>query len=210
MRKSILLFLSTLCTILSVNAQITKGSILLGGSAGYSSTNVTNPNTSDTKSTQLTISPSIGIAIKDNNVIGLLLDYGHTKQDNQPHITDIGGGIFWRKYLPLSKSFYFFTNTQLSYGYFKWEYFQPDNTQVSKTSTVYLGIYPGVTYVLSKKFHLEASLNNLISLGYTHTQTDVTVFSGQNTSSQQNSFSLQTSVSSINPFNFGFRFLLAK
>ncbi|HEV7622331.1 MAG TPA: hypothetical protein VGO09_11380 [Flavisolibacter sp.] len=210
MRKSILFLAGFFIIILSAQAQITKGSILLGGGFSFSTANSIFPNTPDSKLTQFTISPSVGLAVKDNSVVGIFFIYSHARDnDNLQNNKFYEAGAYWRKYLPLGKSFYFFTNTQLTYLYGEWKYTTIDNLQLLKQSTINIGIYPGVTYALNKKFHLEASLPNLINLGYTHTENFSSGTTGQ-TSYKQNSVALYTNLSASNPFNFGFRFVIGK
>jgi hypothetical protein len=84
------------CTL---NAQIQKGSILLGGSFGYVSTD-NGHNSSNTN-----INPRISYAIVNNSVIGITGNFNHSKSTydgNNDRVSNTGYGAsaFWRMYFP--------------------------------------------------------------------------------------------------------------
>src|ERR1700748_1997091 len=104
------------------NAQISQGSLLLGGDLSFNSQNTRTPqgSPSNYNATTVTLNPSIGKAIKDNLVLGLILDYSHysTNSENPgvPNtVTDYntyGAGVYLRKYFPVGKNFSVFTEGQ--------------------------------------------------------------------------------------------------
>ena len=65
---------------------------------------------------------------------------------------------------------------------------------VQKTSSVFLNLFPGVTYAVSNRFHLEASINNLLTLRYAK-QSGETANSTGKTKSESNNVSLDANVS---------------
>ena len=77
MKKYLLLTLSFMVIYAGAQAQISKGTVLLGGDLSFG-TNKTETGTVKSKTTGFSISPSVGIAFKDNKVLGLSLYYGHT------------------------------------------------------------------------------------------------------------------------------------
>ena len=84
MKQKILLALVLICTcIASVNAQIKKGSIWLGGSLGYGITeNDVSGTAPDAKSRTVSILPAVGLAVKDNLIVGVGLSYTNKRTEN--------------------------------------------------------------------------------------------------------------------------------
>jgi hypothetical protein len=72
-----------------------------------------------------------------------------------------------------------------------------------------LALTPGISYAVSKRFHLETSLNQLVSLSYSKTETEHISLLGRNLEKQKN-LAFQSNLSSTIPLSIGFRFLLAK
>src|SRR5437588_110750 len=77
----------------------------------------------------------------------------------------------------------------------------------NKMSSVYLNIYPGLSYAMTKSFHLELSINNLLSLGYTSSNIVNSNSGGQISSNKNSGFSFVTNANSSFPFSIGFSFL---
>src|SRR5688500_14694907 len=108
MKRIQLLIASSLFIVSTANAQISKGSILLGGNLSFSSVKsedgIKQPNLN------LNLSPSIGKAIKENLIVGVGL--GYSRYRNGPKGSEIeysnkyGGDLFVRKYYPLGRNFY--------------------------------------------------------------------------------------------------------
>jgi hypothetical protein len=113
--KKILLSTIISATISFVaNAQISKGSVLLGGGLNISKIKSENstPPSPETNQTNFSINPAIGIAIKENLVFGVLLSYGNSEntygspsQVQENDYSSYGGGVFLRRYLVLGKDF---------------------------------------------------------------------------------------------------------
>jgi hypothetical protein len=120
MQTKFLLALFIICTtITTVQAQIKKGTVILGGQIGFSSQKTKNdpapppnPYPADFKSTNIMVSPAFGRAIKDNLVIGADIYYSYVKygsyQPQEQKINFYGAGFFVRKYNDLGKGFYLF------------------------------------------------------------------------------------------------------
>jgi hypothetical protein len=178
MKKLYLSFSLLFIAILS-QAQISKGTILLGGDFGFGTisdkmttdgtTPVVPPTT--TKNSQFSLYPSIGKAVKDNLVIGVNLGLGYSTQSGNPNYkeNDYGLGVFMRNYKYLGSRFYFFVETELGFSYS--DYTQDDSTSYpnhedSKSYGISLGLSPGVAYSLSSKWQLEAEFPNVLSAQY--------------------------------------------
>src|SRR5215213_1376453 len=118
MKKSILLLSLSFYFFSSVNAQITKGSIFLGGDIG-ASTQKSESMSVLNKQSGFSISPVVGKAIRENLVFGIELSYAFSKTqytDQEQKINSYGSGIFLRKYKPIGKSgFYIFLHGRAAY-----------------------------------------------------------------------------------------------
>jgi len=68
-----------------------------------------------------------------------------------------------------------------------------------------LGLYPGVSFALTKALHIEAGLNNLALLNYSHGIIKQTGTPDQTS----NSFNFSTSASGTN-LSFALRFIIPK
>ena len=76
MKRITLLSVSVLLFVLVTNAQITKGSIYLGGSIGASNAKgEVSTSTELGKRKSISISPSVGVAVKDNLIAGVNFYY---------------------------------------------------------------------------------------------------------------------------------------
>lgn len=209
-----------LCTLLaaallhfSAAAQIKKGAILLGGNlSGYTQKFEHNASTDSTKQTGFFINPAVGIATKENQIWGVNAGYGRGKTVEGGVTTSkshtIQAGVFHRRYLPLGKGFYLFGEGAVNYAV------QKNNMQtgspyyrIVQQSNTYLYLYPGITYAVGQRFHLEASINNLVTVGYTRTKEEYNdgIVTGNRKS---NNFSFSSNLSTTAPLSVGFRFLL--
>jgi hypothetical protein len=177
--KKLYLSFSLLFIGLLSQAQISKGTILLGGDFGFgtssdkSTTDGTTPviPSTTTKNSQFSLYPSIGKAIKDNLVIGVDLGIGYSSQNSNPSYkeNDYGFGVFMRNYKYLGSRFYFFVETTLGFSYS--DYTQDDSTtypnhEDSKSYGISLGLSPGLAFSLSRKWQLEAEFPSVLSAEY--------------------------------------------
>ena len=208
MKKIILLTSLFLFTTSIIHAQINKGSVLLGGGIGFGSNKIMD---TDKKSSYISLSPAIGIAVKQNFIIGVNLIYGHSKNNfNSPgsesHSNSYGGAIFLRKYLILGKGFFLFGETGISSqtSTITNTFTSDKNEQKIWGLSVYL--YPGLSYAVNKRFHLEAGLPQLANIGFSQSKTIVNGVTTERDSGISGNFS----TSSFTNVNFGFRFFLSK
>ena len=214
MKKFLLLFCSiSLCTFFA-SAQITKGSVLLGGGLSFNQTKYESGGMNEFKATGFSISPNIGFAVKDNQVFGIFLSYGHSKnrtlQASNYDSDMYGGGLFVRRYLSLSKNFYLFGEANAGYNRntIFTQYF--DHKETQKHTNIGVGLYPGITYAVNKKFHLEAGMNSLISLGFSGNKIIKTFDSGIEAKTESSGFGFSSNLSTSAPLTIGFRIVLGK
>jgi hypothetical protein len=196
------------------HAQIRKGSVLLGGSLSFSS-GKNDINGIENKGTNVYISPSLGIAVRDNWVVGASAGFSSRidKGNNTSwHVEEDGiqTGAFVRRYLQLSKSFYLYGEGNVRYSTFE----RNENSNTTelrnyKTKSISASVIPGITFAVSKRVHLEAYINELISLGYNKTTLE-RISLGERNYEKSNGIYLATNFSTTNPLSIGFRFLLGK
>lgn len=217
MKKILLITISLFFIASLVQAQINKGSVLLGGNLSGSTykykTDI--PPGNDAHQNGFAFTPSVGIATKANTVWGVSLGYSHYKNEtiNTSSITkndSYSAGIFYRKYAVLGKGFYLFGQADADYSLNKQtSVYINDNKAERRGWGIGISASPGVAYAVSKRFHLEAGLNQLVSLSYGHSKETATN-GGQKYTTTSNGFSLSTNLNSSVPLSIGFRFVLAK
>ncbi|HEV7333432.1 MAG TPA: outer membrane beta-barrel protein [Flavisolibacter sp.] len=216
MKKSLLIALA--CSFLfslTVSAQITKGSVLLGGgiSGGKGKSE---GNNGEGKSSGFSVYPAFGVAVKDNVVIGLRLSYANSSSEysdpnnqNSQDNENYGAGIFYRRYLSLSQKFFLFGEGAVYYNRGKQESSQLTSKSTQTSNSFGVNFYPGIAYAVSKKIHLEVGLNNLLDLSYNTSKSEY-VSGSSSLSSEARNFGFATNVSASAPLTVGFRFVLGK
>lgn len=213
-----------LATALS-HAQIKKGSLLFGGTLGYTSIsqdiNTTDPGTSyDSQRKELLLSPSFAVALANNLFIGADLTWNNINEKYSQiniqakrevkYITK-GGGVFARKYWNIVDRFYIFGQGRVGIETFKNDIaFAPPALPYGydKGYTIAASIYPGLSFALSKKVHLESTFLNLITLQYTKS----TEYSKQTDTKQykESYFDVSSSFDNATNFTIGIKVLLSK
>jgi hypothetical protein len=213
--KKLVLFSLSVFLLLSFNAsaQIKKGSVLLGGGISGNEAK-SGSGTMETKGSSYIISPSVGVAVKDNTIAGLFLSYNHSSS-NQGNLNSYkikqntyGGGLFYRKYYGLGKGFFLFGEGNVFYQYSKYEQ-EASAPFIKKSNSVGFNVYPGLAYAVSRRFHLEIALSNLISFNYFTTKGE-TLYPNNTITAKNNGFSFSTNLSTSNPLSVGFRVVLGK
>lgn len=220
MKRKLLFVFTLTCFTVAVQAQIGKGSVLLGGDVGFS-TQKTKPIESVPDTRKLNgfyISPTVGVAVRNNLVVGGSLSFRTQSEkreanDYSSKLTGYGAGVFVRKYKPIGSSgFYVFGQAGLQFAYLDQELKSNGSPilQKSKITNISINVYPGISYAVSKRFHLESGFNNLLSLGYTR-EKSLLESPGAVSGYTSNGFSLSSSLSNAqSAFYVGFRVLLAK
>ncbi|MGH2648792.1 MAG: hypothetical protein ACRDE8_14540 [Ginsengibacter sp.] len=215
MKIKFLLTIIILCFIaFTSKAQINKNEFLLGGSFGYSS--IKNEQAPDTKSEILNSNILFGKAINNNSVLGLTLSYGYTKGYLYNKNNQYSAGIFYRKYKPLFKNFYFLGEIDGTYSHSK---VIQGQFQSGSDGTRYISdggsisFIPGISYSLCKRFQIELLMTNIFSVSYSGVKTDYTSSTSPvPTETKGNNFSFNANLNSnlLSNFGIGFKFLLGK
>lgn len=211
-----LLFCSSLLSGLTASSQIRKGSILLGGDIGGSLRNTTIDGVDVGDDNGLRISPVFGKAIKDNLFLGAdaTVDIYKSEFYNSPYDYKrhgYGGGFFIRKYKSLGKGdFFLFMQGRLGYSY---NLNQSINQSPSNYKTMYhaieFAVYPGISYAVNKKLHLETGFNRLLALNYLNEKREETTGNVIKVI-KSNGVSVSSSLTNFSQFYVGFRLLLSK
>lgn len=195
-------------TALSTNAQVTKGSLMFGGSLGA---NVTMESTqkvtgaADTKRpgyTEWNFSPTVGYFIGNGLALGLSFNvssnYVYSITTNDGNTTenimrsDLGVSLFARKYMLITEKVYF--HGQGALGYTSGSFTTRKTVGSSgladddknNFSNIGINITPGLTYFVSPKWGIDFSLNNILAYNMTTTKTE-TEFAGSNVTRERTS-----------------------
>jgi hypothetical protein len=213
---SILPLLAILISASSANAQITKGSLFLGGNIGVSSQKVESTSINiPYKQNYFTISPVFGKVIRENLVLGIDAGISFYKQEqydasSKQKQNSYSGGIFLRQYKQISKSFYLFLQERLGYRYDKYNASYTNSTPSDfKRHTIGLNVNPGIAYALNRKLHLETGFNNLLSLYYSHEKGN-NYNSSSSGSYKSNNFNAGVDLNGFSSLYIGFRVLIGK
>ncbi len=211
------------------NAQVKRGDIVLGGNLNYydqvsNGSQGTNPPTNfpTTKQSSFGINPSLGKAIKDNLVLGIDLAYTHYTSSENPastsSITQTGNsfiaGVFLRRYKPIGAGFSLFGQVELRGNYSHSSDESPSTTQFAETSDhsngfgFALQVYPGIAYALNRRWQLETSLPNFLSINYTHNSLTQEYNGLPAQTSGGHSFSISSSLTGNDEFTVGVRYFI--
>lgn len=208
-----LVFIATILAN-TTDAQVTKGSILLGGDISGSTEKRKTGNETSFKASGVHIQPVFGKAIRENLVLGANLGFGIYNSEMLPsngklETDSYSAGVFLRKYRHIGSSgFYIFIQGGLNANFLKqnWENFNNNYNEIKRT-TIGVAAYPGVSYAVSKKLHLEAGFNNLLMLNYSLEKGSNGTTAADYTTK---AFDIATSLNGVTALNLGFRVLLGK
>lgn len=187
MRRFTFLFLIAFIMISAVNGQIQKGTTVWGGNIGFN-TQKYDPGPgggSINTNRSFNVAPLFAKAIKQNFIVGGDVTYGNSfnKQEssaNAVYKTDnnsYGIGAFIRGYKNLGNSgFYLFLQSRLGANVTKGKTSNTGNPgPVMKSDNngfdIRLNLYPGVSYAITPKMHIETGLNDLFQVGYGNSKT---------------------------------------
>ena len=201
-------------------AQISKGTILLGGNVGgwfiEDEKGTYTPN-SKIKAKDLEIYPTIQFALKDNILFGIRLSYNGNSSYNSlasgpsgDKTRLYGGGFTLTKYQTLLKNFYLFLGSAAYYEYSKTVFYDdPGIVHTATHSTPTVSFTPGLAYNLSKRFYVELAMNDLVNIYYDSFNEN---YSSPSAKSFERYKRLKYSfgLNSFLPFNIGFRYIIKR
>ncbi|AXY77156.1 hypothetical protein D3H65_25645 [Paraflavitalea soli] len=202
-RQTLLLLAIIISSTATLTAQVQKGDVLLGATMGVYYGNSSGNNSGSSSNSNL--SPRIGFGLGHNSVVGFRTNFGYQTSksetsSNRLSATSIGGGLYWRHYMPIKKQigWYIEANGGIS---FRKEVNKNDVGDKNKaTATEYsVGAIPGIYYQPLPKLLLTV---NFGGAGYSYTKNK---YEGNPTSRYSNVyFNLMSS------FTFGVDFILGK
>lgn len=212
MKLTYTFFTVSLLTLASLaQAQIKKGTILVGGSIQYKNNKIEQINsTVKQKSKTFEIGPTVGLAVKDNLVIGINLSYGNNKTD-EFETNSYSGHLFLRKYWNINSKFYAFAQADGGYGLNKGESTnEPGNPGYAEAKgwSISGSLIPGIAYAASSKVQLEATFLPLLNIGYSKTNYETRNGSNNISNSEIKHFNASSSLTNAQQFSLGVRFLL--
>lgn len=218
--KTTLLFLLlfVIAGTAALQAQIIKGSTLLGGNLSFGNSKGEYENSPNkVKSSSYHIAPSVGVAVEDNLIAGISLGYQYDKSFNGGNgaVTETStnrytAGAYIRKYKQLGKSdFYLFGEGNIYFNASKQKQESEDVIQIrSRINNIGVNFKPGVSYAVNRWLHLELGMNDLFNAAYSYRKDQGPDVLGD---FKARGFSVSSSVSNLtNALSFGLRFLLAK
>jgi hypothetical protein len=218
--KKITLALSSLLLIQFAHAQVLKGSLFMGGSVNVNSQKNDNNLGAYSKNSGWSVSPQSGKAFQENKVIGIQLFAGGNTTENyfgsanssKIKSNNYGVGLFYRQYFPIHPKWMLFGQADVTANFGDGEVItQGIRGSKSRIWGTGLGITPGITYQVSKKIWLEASLNSLLSIIYSSQKTDNVDASGTVTSTaNQKAFSGNANVNGFSNISIGIRWIIPK
>ncbi|MFA9213412.1 MAG: hypothetical protein ACEQSR_06145 [Candidatus Methylacidiphilales bacterium] len=182
---------------LSTNAQVSKGTLMFGGSLGASVTMESTQKVTgaaDVKTpgyTNWNFSPTVGYFIGDGLALGLSLNvssnYVYSITTNDGKTTEnimrsgLGVSLFARKYMLITEKVYF--HGQGSLGYTSSSFTTRKTVGSSgladddknTISNIGVNITPGLTYFVSPKWGIDFSLNNILAYNMTTRKTETEI-----------------------------------
>jgi len=199
-----------------VHGQVGKGSVLLGGELSGTSTKVTKDREFFSSQKGISFSPVYGKAVKDNLIVGGRAIVVFTKDEftatnTKQNQNAYGAGVFIRRYYQVrSLPFYFFLEGRLSgiYSPFIQKTTQSGDKQNFNFYSIDLEGFPGISYALSPKFHLESGFINFFLVEYFHKKTEI--ISTTTTVYRSNTITVFNSLNNKANFFIGFRLLISK
>jgi opacity protein-like surface antigen len=219
MKMKLLFSVVFVCTLLTTSyAQINKGSIWVGSNVSYSqSKDKPAQQAVDRKIKTISVLPSIGVAIKENIVLGIFAAYTDAHTDNDGYIVlrkekTYGGGVFVRRYVPVFNRFYIFGEGRLGYNSYKgeekWSFTSNTGTSTSKGWETGLTFTPGISYGITPGMQLEAGFKSLFDIRYQDSKITQNGYYNQN--NRKKSFTAGVNLENASAFTIGFRFLINK
>lgn len=224
MRTKILLSITLFfCISSSINAQVDSGKIFLGGNIGYSNSNINTQSSNNYKNENFGSTILLGKVLKNRSIAGVILSYSNSNNhaagypdSNFYRTNQVNAGVFYRKYKMLSKDFYLFWETDLSYSHITYKQGFNQNGSYNSTSNYNGGIFsffPGLSYPLCNKMQIELLIPNLLSASFYRTSSvNSQGIPTVTTKEKGSTFSVSTNLNSnlLYSFGIGFKLFLGK
>lgn len=223
MRKFTFSLFIAFITISTGNAQIQKGTTVLGGSIEFSQRETeADPawGASDTYRS-FGVSPLFAKAIRENLILGGEIVYGNDFHESgsinnlESNRRNYGLGIFIRGYRNLGKSgFYLFLQSELIAAFTTYKStvssVNPPYSTVQKSDgfTIGLNLYPGIAYAITPRMHIETGLSNLFHAGYFNSSSSNNP--GTESKTETSGFNARIGLGGTTTWTVGVKFFLGK
>jgi len=151
----------------------------------------------------------IGKAVRQNTIVGMQLITGQSeyKQNSSDQSnSNYGADLFLRQYWLLVNRFYAFGHFRAGFTSSKDEYTSSNYTRETNGWGVGIGASPGIAFSVNKRFQIETKLNNLFSLDYSQSNSDVNN-AGTQSSYDTHSYGGSINLENASTLNIGLRFL---
>jgi hypothetical protein len=217
MKLKCLFFLFALTCVLTSEAQINKGSLIIGSNIGYSQYKQKFENSvTASKVNTFSISPSVGVAISENLVAGVRFAYSKQTQKSTLEANhtvnadnkNFGGGIYIRRYVSVINRLYVFGEGTAAYTSIKQtrteKYFNSKTEQKITGYSTGVSFTPGISYGVCKNFQIEGGFNSLFSATYLKTKYTAPMFNTE----KVDQFSVGVGQDDESMFYVGFKFVL--
>ena len=206
--KKITLLLSAILLIVAIsNAQISKGTIWLGGSIGYGNSKQGEQNF---KQRNINISPAVGVAVEENTIMGIQLNFSKSKFESSTGSQEshaYGADLFLRRYWQIVNRLSAYGHFRAGYASTKEENKSPNYSREVPGWSIGLGATPGIAFSINKKFQLEAGFNNLLYINYNKSKSHV-VNAGMSSYFENENFSGGLNFDNASSLQIGVRFLI--
>ncbi|KIQ18002.1 outer membrane beta-barrel protein [Flavobacterium sp. MMLR14_040] len=156
-----MLVIVALAVVSFANAQ--KGTILVGGSIGYSSETRTLGN-NEVKNNEFDFSPKVGYQFHESWTVGGEASFGSSKTKqgvNEDRFNTTKLGAFLRYTMPLNPTFSFFAELGLGYQAEKDKTYAGPLTSTAKGDGMYVGVTPALFIDMKKGFGLNFNIGGL-------------------------------------------------
>lgn len=210
--KTRILFSFAILFFISIasNAQISKGRYLLGGSSTYNNSELNNSNNT-------TSNIQFGKVIKENTVVGVMGSIYAAKTHNansELTVYNYSAGVFYRKYKPLGKNFYFLQEVDATYQHSRGfnSFYYDSQSLLEKSNGAVLSYIPGISYSVMKRMQIELTMPYLANVSFTNYKTVDSQLPAGASPQKANVFSANINLNSslLGNFGIGFKFLLGK
>jgi hypothetical protein len=217
--KRQLLFVALLVIGFNASAQFTKGEKVLSGNISFNTNkNVSTSGTTlqEYSVTSFSLNTGIGWVKSEKRISGLRIGYYNgfsknaiTSQSTLSNNT-ITLGVFNQNIKSFNQHLFGFFETNLNSGY-SWREFKDANSTTSnfdyKSYAVAANANIGLGYRITKHLIADATLSNLLSISYSHS--DPANSSTSSTNNKSDNFSISTGLSSLslNSVAIGFRWV---
>ncbi|WP_276480534.1 outer membrane beta-barrel protein [Paraflavitalea pollutisoli] len=204
MKKQLLFTVIAIAASSALTAQVTKGDILLGASAGTGYNGYSSTGSAGSNSTNANIAPRIGFGIGRNSVLGARLNFNYWNSkspgtDYKQNNLGAGASIYWRHFMPIVSKVGWYIEPAAGVGTVRQKSQDINGKSKINSFNITATVVPGVYYQALPGLLLNADFGGV---NYQYSKNK----NGTSVTSKSHSVSLGL----FNSFTFGFDFILGK